>query len=183
LRILLRKRAAGFEKNACESVTIWLTDKSGIQGYPWLHLNSLINTMREWQWYMCCKIMHIKDNFRNPRCTARIKYRAKQSDRSLKSCYIDYLLLNHGSRLTFVRGTVADHFFPGERSIQCAWLAWSRWSVMCTEEAYRQIYRGSNRTYQAAMCTRLCMAMHICRSTKSISVHAHAHTCTKRICR
>jgi hypothetical protein len=34
---------------------------------------------------------------------------------------------------------------------------------MCTEEAYR-----------ADTCTRLCMAMHTCRQTKSISVHAHA---------
>jgi hypothetical protein len=52
-------------------------------------------------------------------------------------------------------------------------------SLMCTEEALL----GSDRTYRADMCTKLCMAMHMCRQTQSISVHAHVDTCTKRICR
>jgi hypothetical protein len=46
-----------------------------------------------------------------------------------------------------------------------------RQTDMCTKEAYR----GSYRTYRADMCTKLRMAMHMCRQTKSISVHAHVH--------
>jgi hypothetical protein len=56
-------------------------------------------------------------------------------------------------------------------------------SLMFREEAYRWAYRGSSRMYRADMCTRLCMATHMRRQTKSISVHAHVHTYTKRSCR
>jgi hypothetical protein len=54
--------------------------------------------------------MHIIHNLRNPRCTACTKCRARQSDKPLKSCPINHLLWNHGSSLTFVKDTLADHF-------------------------------------------------------------------------
>jgi hypothetical protein len=44
---------------------------------------------------------------------------------------------------------------------------------MCAEEACRQAHRGSYRTYRSDMYTRFCIAMHMCRQTKSISMHAH----------
>jgi hypothetical protein len=128
---------------------------------------------------ICCGIMHIMHNLRNPRCTAYTKDRGRQSDGPLKSYHVDHLLWNHDSTLTFVRGTLTGHFSVENDQ-------YSRHhrhrSVMCTEQAYRG-YRGSYRTYRADMCTRLYMAMHMCRQTKSISVHAHVHKCTKRICR
>jgi hypothetical protein len=62
-------------------------------------------------------------NLQNPRCTACIKCRARQSDRHLKSRIIDHLLWNHGSSLAFVRGTLTDHFFTGQRSIHSTWSA------------------------------------------------------------
>jgi hypothetical protein len=129
--------------------------------------------------YLCCGIMH---NLRNPRCRACTKWRARQSDRPLKSCHIDHLLWNHNPSLTSLTGTLTDHF--SVENDQCSLHNWHdrddrRQSVMCTEEAYR----GSYRTYRANMSTRLSMAMHICRQTESISVHlVDMHTCTKRIC-
>jgi hypothetical protein len=49
-------------------------------------------------------------NLRNPRCTAYTKCRVRQSDKPLKSCHINHLLWSHGSSLTFVTGTLTDHF-------------------------------------------------------------------------
>jgi hypothetical protein len=115
-----------------------------------------------------CGIMHIMSNLRNPRCTACTKCRARQSDRPLKSYHVDHLMWNHGSSFTFVSGTLTDHF--SVENDQCSLHDRCR-SVMCTEEADRRTYRGSYRTYRADMCTRLCMDMHMCRQTKSISVH------------
>jgi hypothetical protein len=112
--------------------------------------------------------MHIMHNLRNPRCTAGTKCRAKQFDRPLKSCLIDHLLWNHGSSLTFVRGTLTDHFSRENDHYNLH--DWLR-SVLCTEEAYW----GSYRTHRADICTRLCMTMHMCKQTKSVSVHAHMH--------
>jgi hypothetical protein len=129
---------------------------------------------------LCCGVMHIMYNLRNPRCTVCTKCRAMRSDRPLKSYHIDHLLLNQGSSVTFVRRTLTDHF--SVENDQCSLhdrhdRGDRRRSVMCTEEAYR----GSHRTYRADICTILCMAM--CRQTQSISVHAHVHTGTKRTCR
>jgi hypothetical protein len=84
--------------------------------------------------------------------------------------------------VTFVRGTLTNHF-PVENNQSSLHDRHDRHdrrrSVICREEAYR----GSYRTYQADMCTRLRIAMQMCRQTKSISVHVHVHTYTKRICR
>jgi hypothetical protein len=114
------------------------------------------------------------------------KIQGKAIRQTLKSCHIDHLLWNHDVSLTFVRGTLTNHF--SVENDQCSLHDRHdhddrRRLVVCTEEAYRLAYRGSYRTYWADMCTRLCMGMHICRQTKSISVHAHVHTLTKRICR
>jgi hypothetical protein len=56
--------------------------------------------------------MHIMHNLWSPRSTACMKCRTRQSDRPLKSFHIDHLLWNHGYGLTFLRGTLTDHFFP-----------------------------------------------------------------------
>jgi hypothetical protein len=131
---------------------------------------------------LCCGIMHIMHNLRNPLCTACTKCRARQSHRPLKSFHIDRLLWNHGYSLTFVRRTLTDHF--SVESDQCSLHDWHDRDyrlrlVMCTEEAYWRAYRGSYQTYRADMCT----TTHICRQTESISVHAQLHIGTKRIYR
>jgi hypothetical protein len=124
---------------------------------------------------ICCGIMHILHNFRNPRDTACTKCRAWESDRPLKNCHLDHLLWNHGSSLTFVRGPLTDHFSLENDQCSLHDRDDRRRSVMCTEEAYRRAYLGSYRTYRADMCTRLCRVIHMCRQTKSISVYAHVH--------
>jgi hypothetical protein len=137
-------------------------------------------------WNICCGTMHIVHNLRNILGTAYTKCRARPSDRHLKSCHSDHLLWDNGSSLTFVRGTLTDHF--SRENDRC-----SRHdrndrlpSIMFTEEAYRRTYRvypRSYRTCRADMCARLCIAIHMYRQTKLISVHPHVHTCTKWICR
>jgi hypothetical protein len=124
--------------------------------------------------------MHIMHNLRNPRCTACTKCRASQSDRLLKSCHIDHCLWNHGSSLTFVRGTLTEHLSVENDQCSLRDRDDRRRSVMCTEDTYRRACRGSYQMYRADTYMRLCMVMHICRQTKSISVHAHVHTCTKQ---
>jgi hypothetical protein len=112
--------------------------------------------------------MHLMHNLRNPWSTAYTKRRARQSDRPLKSCHIDHLLWNRGASLIFVMGTRTDPF--SRENDQCSLHDRLR-SVMCTDETYR----GSYRTCRADMCTRLCMVMHMCRQTQSISGHAYMH--------
>jgi hypothetical protein len=119
--------------------------------------------------------MHIMHNLQNPRCTACTKCRARQSDKPLK-VVLSIIFCGTMAPVSHLWGAPWPISFSVEND-QC-----SRrdrlWSVVCTEKAYRRSYR----TYRADMCTTLCIAMHIWRQTKSISVHAHMHTCTKRIC-
>jgi hypothetical protein len=112
-----------------------------------------------------------------------VEFNSNLPDRPLKSCHIDHLLWNHVSSLTFMRGTLTDHFSLENDQCSLHDRDDRLRSVMGKGEAYQRAYRGSYRTYQADMCARLCMVMHMCRQTKSISVHAHVHTCTKWICR
>jgi hypothetical protein len=169
---------------------VWKTDTMQLLGHEQSESTGAISIFDRSPatkgWLIYCGIMHVMHNLRNPRCTACIKCRASRSDRPLQSCHIDHLFWNHGSSLTFVRGTLTDHFSRENNQ-------YNRHDrhdrdgrlrlVMCTEKGYRRAYRGSYRTYRADVCRRLCMAMHMCRQTKSISVHAHVHICTQRICR
>jgi hypothetical protein len=61
---------------------------------------------------------------------------------TLKSCHVDHLLCNHGSSLTFLRGTLKDHFFRGQGSMQSTWSAWTRWPALISYVHGRRLSAG-----------------------------------------
>jgi hypothetical protein len=162
----------------------WILAEHWIQRY--IKFPFCIKWLSPGHFCLCCGIMHIMHNLRNPRYTACTKCRARQSDRHLKSYRIDHLFWNHGpvsplrrAHWSIIFSRENDQLSLHDRHDRDDRLR----SIMCPEEAWRLAYRASYRTYRADLCMKLCIAMHMCRQTKSISVHAPVHTCTKRICR